>query len=158
MLWPVWERRKQTETICCCLDLVLLRYSVKCPATGTDTFPCVSPLISCSIYIRMLIQMKSAERYQMTLYMSWLSDSAKQTYLFYLGYTRLLTKWKSCDMILTGHAMLLQLRQHGHYTVMMWNWLLTKKRRLKRNRKYLVTVMHPFPMSAPLEDITEFIG
>lgn len=30
--------------------------------------------------------------------------------------------------------------------------LLTKKRRLKRNRKYLVTVMHPFPMAALLED------
>lgn len=30
--------------------------------------------------------------------------------------------------------------------------LLTKKRRLKRNKKYLVTVMQPFPMVALLED------
>lgn len=29
--------------------------------------------------------------------------------------------------------------------------ILTKKRRLKRNRKYLVTATHPFPMAVFLE-------
>jgi len=29
-------------------------------------------------------------------------------------------------------------------------WTLTKKRRLNKNRKYLVAAMHPFPMTAAL--------
>ena len=55
-------------------------------------------------------------------------------------------------MILTVHAMHLQLLQHRHGESSDEGMrLLTKKRRLKRNRKYLVTVMHPFPMAARLE-------
>lgn len=55
----------------------------------------------------------------------------------------------SCDIGVDMHAVCVQLLQQGHKEV---TCLLTKKRRLKRNRKYLVTVMQPFPIVALLED------
>lgn len=36
--------------------------------------------------------------------------------------------------------------------------ILTKKRRLKRKRKYLVTVMHPFPMVTSLEMTSQTVS